>query len=284
MFGRICSVFKLRIGVVAAGGVAVLVSWILGAGAAMAHKADPDAGQTAALESSQAAVGRIVGDVRLRDMDGKPVYISAFRGRPLVVSLIYTSCAQTCPLLTQTLADIADVARDALGEDSFSLATIGFDVSVDTPERMRAFAREQSIGGPRWAVLSADAGGIDRLTHDLGFTYYRSAKGFDHLAQITILDADGRVYRQVYGETFDAPALVEPLKQLVFGTRSEFTSVEGLVNRVRLFCTIYDPSSGRYTIDYSLFIGMFIGAVSLAAVGSVLVRGWLRQRRLGRAA
>lgn len=240
--------------------------------------------ESAAIEVSQAAVGSAVGDVRLRDANGKSVSLAAFRGRPLVVSLIYTSCVHTCPLLTQTLANVVDVAREALGEDSFSVATIGFDVRVDSPERMRIFGRKQGVGGAGWAMLSTDAAGIERLARDLGFTYYRSAKGFDHLAQTTVLDAEGRVYRQVYGETFEAPALVEPLKQLVFGTGGEFTGLERLVNRVRLFCTIYDPSSGRYTIDYSLFIGMFIGAVSLAAVGTVLVRGWLRQRRPGRAA
>lgn len=275
MAGRIGSLIELSLG------ATVAIGSLAYTGAAMAHEADPDTGQATAIAQSQSAVGRIVGDVRLRDTRGQPVDLTAFRGRPLVVSLIYTSCAHTCPLLTQTLAKAADVAREALGEDSFSLATVGFDVSVDTPERMRSFAREQGIDGPGWAVLSADAASIDSLTHDLGFTYYRSPKGFDHLAQTTILDAEGRVYRQVYGETFEAPALVEPLKQLVFGTRSDLTSLDGLINRVRLFCTIYDPSSGRYTIDYSLFIGMFIGAVSLSAVGTVLVRGWLRQRRLG---
>jgi hypothetical protein len=36
------------------------------------------------------------------------------------------------------------------------------------------------------------------------------------------------------------------------------TGEEGLVNRVRLFCTLDDPRTGGYRFDYSPFIGMVI--------------------------
>jgi protein SCO1/2 len=42
---------------------------------------------------------------------------------------------------------------------------------------------------------------------------------------------------------------------------------------------VYDPASGRYRFDYSVFVGMAIGALSLGGIGFVLVRGWLRARR-----
>ena len=59
------------------------------------------------------------------------------------------------------------------------------------------------------------------------------------------------MYRQIYGGVFEAPALVEPLKDLVYGRRSDWASLEGLINRVRLFCTLYDPRTGGYRFDYS---------------------------------
>ena len=58
-----------------------------------------------------------------------------------------------------------------------------------------------------------------RLANNLGFLYFASAKGFDHLMQTTVVDANGKIYRQVYGMTFDTPLLVEPLKELVLGER-----------------------------------------------------------------
>ena len=106
------------------------------------------------------------------------------------------------------------------------------------------------------AALSGDARTveIERLTRDVGFTYRPSPKGFDHITQTTVIDGAGRVMLQVYGEGFVAPAVVEPLKRLVRGQEIERGTLAGLVRSVRLFCTIYDPSSGRYGFD-QLFEG-----------------------------
>lgn len=232
-----------------------------------------------ALGISQAAIGRTVGDYSFRDPAGNPLALSRYRGRPLVVSLIYTSCSHTCPVITQTLARTVTAARAALGGESFGVVTVGFNTRVDTPVRMRAFQQAQGIDLPGWTFLSADETAIDGLAEDLGFVYFPSANGFDHLAQTTIIDGEGRVYRQIYGEDFAPPALIEPLKQLVFGKGASLASIAGVIDRVRLFCTIYDPASGRYRFDYSIFIILVVGGLSLGSLGVVLVREWRRNRR-----
>lgn len=234
----------------------------------------------AALKTSQAAVGRAVGDHAFTAIDGRPVRLADYRGKPLVVSLVYTSCADFCPTISKAVGDAVDAAVSAFGRDAFAVVTLGFDARADTPARMRAFARSHGLGAPNWSFLSADADTIVALSDDLGFTFFPSAKGFDHLAQTTLIDPEGRVYRQIYGTDFAPPSLVEPMKELIFKRRSELTSVEGLINRVRLFCTIYDPASGRYRFDYSLFITLIVGGLSLGAVGAVMVRAWWRSRRL----
>ena len=103
-------------------------------------------------------------------------------------------------------------------------------------------------------------------------------QGFQHLAQVSVLDSESRLYRQVYGEYFDSPFLVEPLKDLVFGRGRTVTDLTGLINRLRLFCTLYDPAAQRYRFDYSVFIGLGIGLAALTAVGSILVRNLWRRR------
>jgi len=56
-------------------------------------------------------------------------------------------------------------------------------------------------------------------------------------------------------------------------------AIDGLIERVRLVCTFYDPVTGRYALDYSIFIGLAIGAASLGGVAFIIVRSWLRLRR-----
>jgi protein SCO1/2 len=244
--------------------------------AAMDHGArDPRFDEATALKISQAAIGRTLdASYRFTSSDGATVTLGDLRGKPLVVSLIYTSCYHVCPTITQTVERTARIARQALGQNSFRIVTIGFDTAVDTPERMRSYARERGIVAADWYFLSTDAATLQALAKDLGFTYFASPKGFDHVAQVTIVDAGGKVYRPVYGENFAVPTLVEPLKDLVFGRKASTKNWDGWINGVRLFCTVYDPASGRYKFDYSLFVAIITGLVSLTATALFIARAW----------
>jgi protein SCO1/2 len=251
---------------------------------AQAHEGVSGYDEADALAKSQAAIGRAVANYPFLDGGGRRITLQDLRGKPVVISMIYTSCYHICPTVTANLARVVRVAREALGQDSFAVLTIGFDTPVDTPDRMRVFAREQGVEIGGWYFVSADGASLKRLTDDLGFSYFRSPKGFDHMIQATILDAEGKVYRQVYGTAPEPPALVEPLKELLYGKQVAASPVRKLVNNVRLFCTVYDPTTGRYHFDYSLFVAIGIGVFTLGATAVFIVRAWRRAPPQGRAA
>lgn len=227
-----------------------------------------------ALALSQAVIGHDIGDYTFLDGDGNRLALQSLRGKPVILSLIYTSCYHVCPTVTTNLAKVVNIARDALGDDSFSVLTIGFDTTVDTPNRMRIFAAQRNIDISNWHFVSADAETMQRLIDDVGFSYFSSPKGFDHMIQATILDGEGKVYRQVYGMAPEAPALVEPLKELLYGKQVAATPIESMLNNIRLFCTVYDPTTGMYRFDYSIFIGLFIGLFTLGGTAWFIVRAW----------
>jgi protein SCO1/2 len=242
---------------------------------AVAGRAAPAAGidaDVAALRASQAVIGRSTGDHVFTDQFGRPLRLSELRGRPLVVSMIYTSCYDVCSALTLYLRDAVKVGHEALGADAFAVLTVGFDAARDSPERMQAFARDRSIGGPTWHIASADAATIRRLADEIGFTWVPSSRGFDHVAQVSVLDADGRVVQQIYGEDLAPPALVEPIRTLLLGRSLERLSVRDLVGRVRLYCSVYDPVAGRYRFDFSMLAGAIplLMAFGMAAVAIAL--------------
>jgi protein SCO1 len=192
-------------------------------------------------------------------------------------------CADICPAIIESLAPAVDAGKEALGEDSFSVVTIGFDTRNDTPDRMRSFARQHKAGGSNWYFLSSDQKTLDKLASTVGFSFFPSAGGFDHMAQVTVLDKTGKIYRQVYGASFTPPQIVEPLKELVFGREKPFFSLQGIVDRVKLFCTVYNPNTGRYYFNYSLFASIFIGAGCLLAVLYVLLKETRKAFRGGKA-
>lgn len=241
---------------------------VLAAAPAQAQGA-PEADTVLAL--SQAAIGRQLGDYRLTDQSGRHFTLEELHGKPVVLSLIYSSCYHVCSGLTVHLRDVVRVARATLGQDSFAVLTVGFDTPRDTPDRMRMYARERGIDLPGWYFAGSDAATIERLARDAGFTYFASPKGFDHVTQTTLVDATGKVVLQVYGEDFAPPVLVEPLKKLVWGGAIASGTLEGLLDTVRLLCTIYDPSSGRYRFDYSLIVNVVSGVLALGMIAAAIV-------------
>ena len=242
------------------------------------HVPGPAYDESNALALSQSAIGQSVGNYTFLDGNARQISMQSLRGKPVLVSLIYTSCYHICPTTTSNLADLVRMARDALGKDSFYVLTVGFDTRNDTPDRMRAFARQRGIDINDWYFVSASAETIHELTKDVGFSYFTSPKGFDHLIQLTMLDQDGIVYRQIYGMSPGLPSVVEPLKEIVWGKQVAATPIAGWINNVKLFCTVYDPTTGKYRFDYSPFIAFAIGVTILGALAWVIIRSWLGSR------
>jgi protein SCO1/2 len=234
------------------------------------------------LKESQAAIGRQIGNYRFTDSSGKAVRLADLRGKPLVVNFVYTGCFQVCPATTQFLAGAVKQAERTLGPGTFRVATIGFNLPVDDPASMRAFARKYGISSPNWLFLTPEPVALEALTRDLGFRYEATPAGFDHLLQVSILDRDGRVYRQVYGDSFGAPLFVGPLLELAQNAPVEQASLEGAWEKFKLLCTVYDPAAGRYRVNYVVVIEILVGtSVLVVGIGFVLWE-WRRRRRSNR--
>ncbi|MGQ0522500.1 MAG: SCO family protein [Betaproteobacteria bacterium] len=255
--------------------VAVLAALIAGtafAGSEPARSFDPDA----ALTVSQAAIGRTVGDYAFLDRNGKQVRLADFRGRPLLVNFLYTGCTSACPASTKLLAETISKARAVVGADSFRVVSIGFNLPFDSPSAMRDFARRFGLDTASWEFLSPYDTQLEGLLADFGFSYARTSWGFDHTSQVTVVDQQGKIYRQVYGDRFPVWFLIEPLKELVEGKPAPIKSVADLVERVRILCTVYDPRTNTYRFKTSV-IGEI---VSFAAITIALVWFlWFERRR-----
>ena len=226
--------------------------------------------ETEALKISQAAIGNQVGDYTFQDRSGRKVRLSDYRGKPLVISMIYTNCPIVCATITRNLLALKN-SQEALGIDSFKVLTVGFDAENDTPTTMGYFAARNDVDLPNWDFVSADENTIKKLSKDLGFVFFPSEEGgFSHIAQTTFVDAKGKVYLQIYGEEFENKTLLQPLKDMIYNVQAAQPGLEGLSNRVRLFCTVYDRRTGEFKVDYNYFYGIGMGVLS-----SLLILWWL---------
>ncbi len=224
-----------------------------------------------AYRISQAAIGTSVGDHVLLDRQGKPRRLADYRGKPMLVNFIYTACFQVCPTTTKNLQKAVQNTVAVLGTDRFNIVSIGFNQPFDAPEAMKAFATQYGIHLPNWEFLSPAPAIVDEVTKNFGFSYIATTAGFDHLNQVTFVDAEGRIVRQVYGESFTAQDIAEPLKAMVTGAPLPLqtnTLVE-LADRLRIICSVYDPITGRYRTNYALYFEI-VGFISF-----LFFLGWI---------
>ena len=223
-----------------------------------------------AIRVSQEAIGNRLGDYAFLDRSRRTVRLSDYLGKPLIISMIYTHCPVVCATTTRSLTALK-LSQDALGADSFGVLTVGFDTENDTPETMDFFAKRMNVSLPNWEFVTADPETIKKLSKDLGFVFAPAEEGgFNHITQTTYVDAQGKVYRQIYGDEFENKTLLEPLRDMIYNIKTAEPGLAGFSNKVRLFCTVYDAKSGRYALNYNFFY-----ATGLGILVSLLITWWI---------
>ncbi len=237
--------------------------------------------QNAALQLSQSRLGQVPSDHLFRDQNGQAVRLGQYRGKPLLVNFIYTGCFKICPTSSRALRRAVDAMRDRFGVNQFQVLSIGFNQPDDSPLALRTFAAQQGIDDPNWALLAPRAEDVPALAADFGFSYVPTPLGFDHTLQVSVIDADGRIHAQVYGDAFGPDSLGEPLRQLLTGAAAlQPSSFADLIDKVRILCSIYDPVTGKYRVNYSMYLEIAGGLTFILAMLVFVVSEWRARRAL----
>lgn len=243
----------------------------------------PSLDEREALRLGQEAIGRAVPDVALRDRQGRTVRLADYRGKPLLVSFIYTGCFQVCPTQTRALQQAVNGLERMLGGHQFNVVSIGFNQPFDDPQAMRAFAAQHRIDASNWEFLSPSRETVGELTRAFGFSHVATPAGFDHVLGVTVVDAQGRIHAQVYGDRLRADQLGRPLRALLLDAPvPEVSTLASVVERVRILCTVYDAETGEYRYDYKLIAELIGGALFFGSVAIYFLLEWRDRRRARR--
>ena len=122
-------------------------------------------------------------DFKLTDENGKTVTMAQYRGKPVVVTYLYSNCVEACPVAAQMVRG----ALDDLGHDVPALA-ISVDPFRDTPATARRFLRRSKLTGRlRWVL------GTRRELQPVwkGFAIQPQLRDVEHQALITLVDRNG---------------------------------------------------------------------------------------------
>jgi protein SCO1/2 len=108
-------------------------------------------------------------DAAVVTQDGRKLrfYDDMIKDRIVVVSFVYTSCSELCPIETARLAEVKDRLGDAVGRDIFFIS-ITVDPEHDTPDMLKAFADAFGASAPGWQFLTGRREDIDAINAKFG--------------------------------------------------------------------------------------------------------------------
>jgi protein SCO1 len=110
-------------------------------------------------------------DFHLHDQDGRPVSLRQFRGRVVILTFMYTTCRDTCPLTaTQIRGALDDVGR--------------------TRARARAFLLQRGLSHDRMRFLLGTRAQLQPIWKAYGIQ--PQGNKFDHTAYVLLIDRHGR--------------------------------------------------------------------------------------------
>lgn len=197
--------------------VAVAAALLLSAGACARGGGPADDGRSSAHDVAglgEIADGGSIFDLALGviDQDGRQMGLADLRGHVTVAAMVYTSCTSVCIMVTEQMKAIEQ--QLAAVDDDVRYVLFSLDPGRDTPDAMRAFARDHKLDGSRWRLMAASEDGVRDLAAVLGVKYQQEENGeFAHSAMIFVIDDDGIVLHRQVGVGKDSRELVAAVQR-----------------------------------------------------------------------
>jgi protein SCO1/2 len=150
-----------------------------------------------------------------QDGDRLRFYDDLIKDKLVVISFIYTSCKDVCPLTTARMAQVQDRLGDAVGRDIFFLS-ISIDPETDTPEVLKAYSKAFDVG-PGWQFVTGGKDDIEMIRHRLGD---RLEDLNDHTQEVRIGNGATGEWRRA-ALLGDIEVLLEAIRQMDRAYRSQ---------------------------------------------------------------
>jgi protein SCO1/2 len=151
----------------------------------------------------------------LTDQSGRRVTLADLSGKVLAVTFIYTTCRDTCPVLTAKLASLQKPLGADFGQ-RVRFVSITVEPEVDTPAVLGAYAAVHGADLAGWSFLTGPPDKVQDVVRRYGAFARRNRPGdIDHLFLTTLVDRKGKMRVQYLGFRFDSAEMLGDLEGLL---------------------------------------------------------------------
>jgi protein SCO1 len=152
--------------------------------------------QDAGAQPTVSAAHKYFTDTPVVDQDGRQLrfYTDLLQGKIVVINSFFSSCTDSCPAMSGTLAKIQDWLGDRLGKDAY-IISISVDPEGDTPPILKQYA-QRFKARPGWYFLTGKPQDVELVLQKLG--QYVDARE-DHLNVFIIGNERTGLWKKVFG-------------------------------------------------------------------------------------
>jgi protein SCO1/2 len=152
--------------------------------------------------------------LKLRNYLGQPVNIDSYRGKPVLITFVYTHCPDVCPLMISNLR-VAQNLMGSSGPQKAQVIAVSVDSKGDTPKTVRAFLKAHEMTG-RMQYLIGSQQELSRVWKAWGVGSERDAKNPDfveHSGLVYGITASGK-RAVLYSASFKPAAIAHDVPLL----------------------------------------------------------------------
>jgi protein SCO1 len=150
----------------------------------------------------------------LVDQAGAVVKSENLLGRAVVVSFVFTTCAEACPLVTAQLARTQSRVRAEKLDDRVRFISITLDPMTDRPEVLRRYADVYGIDLATWHFLTGASDDVGRVVRAFGLSAVARER-IVHGSLVVLVDRQGRIAERRTDLELDSERLVVSLRKLL---------------------------------------------------------------------
>ena len=150
----------------------------------------------------------------LIDQGGSIVKSDSLRGRVLVVSFVFTTCAEACPLITAQLARTQSKVRTEKLDGRVRFVSITLDPATDRPEVLRRYAERYGVDLASWQFLTGAADDVSRVVRAFGLSAVARER-IVHGSLVVLVDDKGRIAERRTDLELDPDRLLGSLRKLL---------------------------------------------------------------------
>jgi protein SCO1/2 len=165
-------------------------------------------------EIGRHVVNKTVPDFKLTDQNGKPFQFNGTRGKIVLVTFIFTTCPDVCPLLTAKLAGIKRTMEEKKIRDYF-LLSITTDPERDTAATLREYAGHFKADVRNWSFLTGSRQDMAKVWKLFGVNVTKTESGqVQHTSLTTLVDHQGIRRVDYYGDKWQEKEVLKDIEWL----------------------------------------------------------------------